>query len=204
MRRLTNTATTPNLKRVKSSPNSPTRRLTESRWPIARDNHRSLTGSRVPSPALTGSVMPPFALVDQAAKHLSTLDMSTAELCHGVSQSGRAKVTGAVWASTVAVPDIIRRPANLEDLPAPTGYSSQVKLITRWKRNGSTPDIADPRSTVHNHHSASWLPPTAFNSVKQQNRSGIETKRPWPIINSATRGGEDAYQGARGLISSQC
>jgi len=39
--------------------------------------------------------MPPFALVDQAAKHLSTLDVSTAELPRGESVV-EGGVTGAV------------------------------------------------------------------------------------------------------------
>jgi hypothetical protein len=46
-------------------------------------------------------------LVDQAAKHLSTLDSFMTEVCHGVGWSWRAKFAGTVWASTVVVLDVL-------------------------------------------------------------------------------------------------
>ena len=50
----------------------------------------------------------PFVLVDQATKNRSMLDPLIAELGHGVGWSWRAKCAGAVRASTVGVPDVLR------------------------------------------------------------------------------------------------
>jgi hypothetical protein len=50
----------------------------------------------------------PFVLVDQATKNRSTLDPFITEVCHGVGRSCRAKFAGAVRASTVVVPDVLR------------------------------------------------------------------------------------------------
>lgn len=62
---------------------------------MARDSHSSLRDFKTPSPAVTGSFMRPFALIDQATMYLWTLDVSTAELPRGESVV-EGGVTGAV------------------------------------------------------------------------------------------------------------
>jgi hypothetical protein len=76
--------------------------------PMVMDFAR-LWGSKIWLPTLISRFSCcPFVLVDQAAKHLSTLDSFITEVCRGVGWSWRAKFAGAVWASTVVVPDVVR------------------------------------------------------------------------------------------------
>jgi hypothetical protein len=50
----------------------------------------------------------PFVLVDQTTENRSTRDAFVAQVRYGVGRVWWAKIAGAVWPSTVVVPNIFR------------------------------------------------------------------------------------------------